>query len=334
MERARRRVATFEAAPNIALVKYWGMRDVERSLPFNSSISFTVDRFRTRTTVEFDPAGTRDRFFLNGREEGGPARDDVVRFLDRVRELSGLSDRARVFSVNSFPTASGLASSASGFAALAGAASRAAGVTLSSRALTRLPRLGSGSATRSVFGGFVEWKAGTRPDGQDSYAFPLHPGGYWPDLRDLVVLIRGAPAKSVRSAEAMQRTVRTSPYFAQRQRELPLRLRRIRRALRERDAFVLFPQIMEECDSFRRVCETTVPPLDYLAAGSRATIEEIRRINREAARSLAAYTHDAGAHLHVFTHRKDAPRLRRRLAKIPGVERTFLLGAGPGARPR
>ncbi len=120
--------ATFEAAPNIALVKYWGLRDVERALPSNSSLSFTVDRLRTRTTVVFDRMLPQDRLILNGREDNGSAREDVARFLDRVRERAGLHAHALVRSTNNFPTASGLASSASGFAALAGAA------TLASRA--------------------------------------------------------------------------------------------------------------------------------------------------------------------------------------------------------
>ena len=173
--------ATYVAAPNIALVRYWGVRDEERTIPFNSSISVTLDRFRSRTTVRFDPelAGRCRSCSTAPRRTPGP-RDDVVRFLDRVRERAGLRWRAEVRSANNFPTASGLASSASGFAALAGAASAAAGLRLSARDLSRLARLGSGSAARSVFGGFVEWRAGTRADGSDCYARPLFGPRHWP----------------------------------------------------------------------------------------------------------------------------------------------------------
>ncbi|EQD72309.1 diphosphomevalonate decarboxylase, partial [mine drainage metagenome] len=120
--------ATYEAPPNIALVKYWGVRDPARVLPYNSSLSVTLDRFRSRTSVRFDGDRAEDRVRLNGRPATGGPRDGVVRFLDRVRELAGVTARAEVISENNFPTASGLASSASGFAALAGAASRAAGL--------------------------------------------------------------------------------------------------------------------------------------------------------------------------------------------------------------
>ncbi len=324
--------ATFEAAPNIALVKYWGIRDPDLVLPTNSSFSVTLERFRSRTEVRFRPDLTEDRLTLNGAPADPGPRDDVVHFLDQVRALAGLTWRAEVRSHNNFPMASGLASSASGFAALAGAAAAASGLTLSSRALSRLARLGSGSASRSVFGGFVEWRAGSRPDGFDCYARPVLPPDHWPALVDLVVLVDRAPTKAIRSNEAMQLTVRTSPGYARRLAELPSRLRRIRRALSERDPVRFFPLVMEECDSFREVCETTRPSLDYLTTTSRAVLGEVRSLNREAGRPIAGYTHDAGAHVHVFTLLRDLARVRGRLASLPGVLRTVALRPGAGGR--
>ena len=326
--------ATYEAPPNIALVKYWGVRDAERALPFNSSISVTLDRLRSRTRLRFDPDLAEDEVVLNGdRATGGP-RDGVVRFLDRVRTLTGVSWHARVRSANNFPTASGLASSASGFAALAGAATAAAGLRLSDRELSRLARYGSGSASRSIFGGFVEWQAGRRPDGRDCYARPLHGPRHWPALVDLVVLVAGAPVKQVRSAQAMQSTVRTSPDYPRRLAELPRRIRRIRSAIADRDPDRLFPLVMEECDSFRQVCETTRPSLDYLTGTSRAILDEVRALNREAGRPIAAYTHDAGAHVHVFTLARHLSRVRGPLARLDGVRTTLVVRPGPGARRR
>jgi len=326
------RSATVEAPPNIALVKYWGVRDPDRGLPYNSSLSVTLERLRSRTRVEFDPRAAADEVELNGAPAVGGPRDAGVRMLDLVRERSGVRDRARVRSENNFPTASGLASSASGFAALAGAASAAAGLPLTGRALSQLARMGSGSASRSVFGGFVEWRAGRRPDGRDCYAVPLFPAHHWPALVDLVVIVEGAPVKEVRSAEAMQSTVRTSSEYAARLAEIPRRISRMRRAIAARDAGVLFPLVMEECDSFRSVCETTRPPLDYLTATSRAVLAEVRTANREAGGSIAAYTHDAGAHVHVFTLARHLAGLRRRIRRLPGVASTLVLRPGPGLR--
>lgn len=327
------RSACFEAHPNIALVKYWGVRDRTRALPYNSSLSVTLDRLRSRTTVSFDPALPRDRVVLNGVEASGGPRDAVVGFLHRVREMAATPDSAEVVSDNNFPTASGMASSASGFAALAGAASRAAGLRLSPRALSQLARYGSGSASRSIFGGFVEWRAGRRADGRDCYARPLFAPEHWPELVDLVVLVRGAPIKEVRSQDAMQMTVATSPEYARRLAEVPRRLSRIRTAISRRDPDRLFLQVMEECDSFRSVCETTRPSLDYLTVTSRAVLTEVRSFNRDRGRPRAAYTHDAGAHVHVFTLAREVARLRARLARVPGVESTTLHRPGRAARP-
>jgi diphosphomevalonate decarboxylase len=321
---------TYEAPPNIALVKYWGVRDRDRALPYNSSLSVTLGGMRSRTTVQFRPDLVEDAVRLNGSVATGGPRDGVVRFLDRVRALASTDERAAVDSSNNFPTASGLASSASGFAALAGAATRAAGRTLSDRALSQLARFGSGSACRSVFGGFVVWNAGHRPDGRDCYARSLYGPDHWPELVDLVLLVRDAPVKEVRSADAMQTSVRTSDYFAERQREIPGRLARIRAAIGARRADRLFPLIMEECDSFRKVCETSRPSLDYLTSTSREILDAVRAENRQAGRAVAGYTHDAGAHVHVFTLQRDLRRLRRALGALDGVERTLVVRPGPG----
>jgi len=324
--------ATYEAPPNIALVKYWGVRDPDLLLPTNSSLSVTLDRMRSRTTVEFREDLSGDRVVLNGSEAAAGPRAGVVALLDRVRDMARIDLAAEVRSDNNFPTASGLASSASGFAALSGAATAAAGLRLTDRDLSRLARLGSGSACRSIYGGFVEWRAGVRADGQDCYARPLFGPAHWPALVDLVLLVEGAPVKEVRSQDAMQWTVRSSPEYARRLTEIPRRLRRIRAAIRDRDAGTLFPLVMEECDSFRHVCETTRPPLDYLTTTSRAILGEVRALNRERGRPVAAYTHDAGAHVHVFTLRPDLARVRRRLAALPGVRSTLAIRPGPGGR--
>lgn len=326
----RRPAVTYEAPPNIALVKYWGVRDPGLALPYNSSLSVTLADMRSRTTVRFDETLGADSVILNGKVATGGPRDGVVKFLDRVRAMAKIEPRADVRSENNFPTATGLASSASGFAALAGAASRAAGLRLSDRELSQLARFGSGSACRSVFGGFVEWKAGRRSDGADCYAESVYGPEHWPELVDLVLLVRGAPVKEVRSADAMQTSVRTSDYFAARQREVPPRLRKIRTAIGARNGAALFPLIMEECDSFRKVCETSQPSLDYLTSTSRAILDAVRDANRAAGGAIAGYTHDAGAHVHVFTLERHLAALRRSLGGIDGVEETLVVRPGPG----
>ncbi|MGC2290011.1 MAG: diphosphomevalonate decarboxylase [Thermoplasmata archaeon] len=324
--------AGYEAAPNIALVKYWGQRDERLILPNNSSLSMTVSRLRTRTWVRFAPSLPSDRFWLNDRPASAGPLQGAVDFLNLVREESDLSYFAEVRSQNNFPTASGLASSASGFAALAGAASTAAGLRLSPRELSRLARRGSGSASRSIFGGFVEWQAGHRADGSDCFARPVFPPDHWPELRDVVVLIADAPEKSVRSTRAMQETVRTSPAYAGRLRSVSKRLTAIRSALRTRSADRFLELIIEECDDFRRVCETTVPSLDYLTPASRAVLAAVRDLNRSEGHPVAGYTHDAGANVHVFTFLDHLSQVRSRLQRVPGVATTQVRSPGPAAR--
>ena len=156
------------AHTNIALIKYWGKANKQLMLPATSSISLTLNDFYTDTAVTFDPELNQDQLTLNHQMQSPTA---VSRFLDHVRHLAQIDTRARVTSLNHVPTAAGLASSASAFAALALAASRAAGLNLTPTALSRLARRGSGSATRSIFGGAVIWHRGS--DDQSSFAEPL-----------------------------------------------------------------------------------------------------------------------------------------------------------------
>lgn len=173
------RVAVAQAQPNIALVKYWGKRDVALNLPVVGSLSITLDQLWTRTQVRFDPALAADRMTLNGREDAKQLKRSSA-CLDLLRARAGVNWRAEVVSTNNFPTGAGLASSASGFAALVLAGDAALGLGLSRAELSVLARRCSGSAARSIFGGYVEWAHGTRADGEDSVARPILDAAAWP----------------------------------------------------------------------------------------------------------------------------------------------------------
>ncbi len=204
--------ATARACANIALVKYWGKRDGQLNLPAAGSLSLTLGALTTETTVELDPSLATDELIL----DGSPARPkDLARtssFLDLVRAEAGISSRARVTSTNQFPTASGLASSASGFAALAVAASTAAGLTSSPRALSILARRGSGSAARSLYGGFVRMHAGHLADGSDAYAEPIT-SRLTDRVRMVIAIVGGGAPKSHNSRDAMDHTAASSPLY-------------------------------------------------------------------------------------------------------------------------
>ncbi|WIB35627.1 diphosphomevalonate decarboxylase [Curtobacterium sp. MCJR17_043] len=198
--------ATAVAHPNIALVKYWGKADADLALPATGSVSMGLDVFPTTTSVTLDAdREARDTLTLNGRVVDDGALVRVERFLDLVRDLSGSDARAAVVSENTVPTGAGLASSASGFAALAVAAASAYGLDLSSRDLSRLARRGSGSATRSIPGGVAVWHAG---DDEGSFAETIPA----PPMAMVVVTIDDGP-KEIGSREAMRRTIATSPFY-------------------------------------------------------------------------------------------------------------------------
>src|SRR5207237_5624878 len=178
--------STARANVNLALVKYWGKRDAALNLPATGSISLTLDGLSVEASVAFG-GGEADRVEIDGVEAAGEEVLRVVRFLDLVRAEAGRRERALVATRSTVPRGVGLASSAAAFAALALAASRAAGIALDPPALSALARRGSGSAARSIFGGFVEWRRGERPDGRDSFAGPLAPSGHW-DVRMVVAV--------------------------------------------------------------------------------------------------------------------------------------------------
>jgi diphosphomevalonate decarboxylase len=178
--------ATAEAKSNIAFIKYWGNRDAALRIPLNNSISMNLDHATTTTTVAFAPALNGDEIVIGGASANTAQRARVSAHLDRVRALAQIETRARVASQNNFPMGAGIASSASAFAALSLSATRAAGLELPERALSILARQGSGSASRSIPGGFVEWLAGS--ESANSYAIQLAPPEFW-DLRDVIAIV-------------------------------------------------------------------------------------------------------------------------------------------------
>lgn len=226
--------ATAKAHTNIALIKYWGKRNESLILPTNNSLSVTLDGFYTKTTVHFKEELTEDQFFLNDEWIKGIPFERVTNYLNLFRELA---DRPNLFaevnSINAVPTAAGFASSASGFAALAAASGKALGLDLDDAALSRLTRQGSGSACRSIYGGFVEWEKGEREDGSDSYAIQVASQNHW-DIRVAAVVLT-AKEKDVSSRVGMKRTVDTSVFYDGWLASLPKDLQEIKAGIKDRD---------------------------------------------------------------------------------------------------
>ncbi|HVY40732.1 MAG TPA: diphosphomevalonate decarboxylase [Polyangia bacterium] len=314
---------------NIALVKYWGKRDAALNLPATGSLSLTLDRLGTRTRVAFDGgSGGADRVTLDGAPAGEKFAARTTAFLDRVRARAGITTRATVDTANTVPTASGLASSASGFAALAVAAAHAAGLSLSPAELSELARLGSGSAARSIFGGFVEMARGQRADGRDAVARPLEAGDGW-DVR-LVVAITAAGEKTIGSTAAMARTAATSPYYDAWVRGVEGDLADARAAIAARDLNALGAVAERSAMRMHASAMAADPPILYWNPATVSAMGTVRSLR--AAGVAAFFTIDAGPHVKVLCAAADAERVASALEATPGVLRTLVAAPGPGAR--
>lgn len=316
--------ANAQASPNIAFIKYWGNRDEVLRLPVNGSLSMNLGGLYARTRVTYDPDLAQDEFTLNGQLQTGGSLVRVSRFLDRVRALAGETCFARVDSENNFPTGAGIASSAAAFAALSLAASSAAGLNLSERELSRLARLGSGSACRSVPGGFVEWQPGAGDE--DSYAFSIAPPDHW-DLVDCIAVLQ-AGHKPVGSTEG-HALAGTSPLQAARVIDAPRRLDLCRSALLRRDFAALADVVEQDSNIMHAVMMTSTPPLFYWEPSSLFIMKSVRDW-RQAGRPVC-YTLDAGPNVHVLTTSEHVPWLQTQLAGIPGVQRVLAALPGPAA---
>jgi diphosphomevalonate decarboxylase len=317
--------ATGVACANIAFIKYWGDRDASLHIPSNGSISMNLDGLNTRTQVSFDPELADDRLVLNNRVSGGQALARVSATLDRVRQMAGLNLCAKVVSANNFPTGTGIASSASAFAALALAASRAAGLDLDERELSRLARMGSGSACRSVPGGFVEWQAGN--DDEDSYAFSIAAQDHW-DLIDCVAIISKVH-KPTGSWEGHQ-SASSSPLQEARLLDAPRRLDICRRAILERD-FEGFARIVElDSNMMHAVMMSSSPGLFYWEPATLAVMKAV--IEWRKGGLPVCYTIDAGPNVHVLCLGAASSQVPLKLREIKEVQ--DVLTASPGGPAR
>lgn len=315
--------ATARANSNIAFIKYWGNADEALRLPMNPSLSMNLDGLYTETTVRWHDAAT-DTLTINGEAANAKAAQRVSQHLDAVRARLGLDARADVVSANNFPMGAGIASSAASFAALTVAAVAAAGATLDERELSCLARLGSGSASRSVPTGFVEWTTGTTHE--ESYAFTVAPRDHWA-LVDVVALV-SAGHKDVGSREG-HTSAPMSEFQAARVATAQARLDACKAALLDRD-FAAFATVVEhDSDMMHAVMMTSKPPLFYWLPASLAAMDAVRRMRADGLN--VCYTLDAGPNVHCLCTAEDADAVEAAVAQIPGVQGVLRAAVGGGA---
>lgn len=316
--------STARAHTNIALIKYWGKRDADLILPYTDSLSLTLDEFYTTTTVNFDSQLKQDHLIIDGQVISPDKSAKVARFMDLVRQMSGQKAFAKIKSINHVPMSAGLASSASAFAALAAAASRAAGLNLTPTELSRLARRGSGSATRSVFGGLVQWHRGT--DDESSYAEPIMEKVDFG--LEMIAIMINRQQKKVSSRGGMQASVDTSPYFEIWPKVVEQDLKAIKIAIQEHNISKIGEIAEANAMRMHALTLSAQPPFTYFEA---STIKAINLINQLRQTGLNCYyTMDAGPNVKVIYDQKDRPQLLAALGQVFGQENLVVAQPGPG----
>lgn len=319
------RSATARAHANIALVKYWGKRDAVHNLPAAGSLSLTLDALTTITTVTFDDALDVDAMTLDGHAASAGELARTSAWLDLVRAGAGIATRARIDTANHFPTSSGLASSASGFAALAVAATAAAGLDVSPRDRSILARIGSGSAARSIFGGLVRMHAGDRSD--DAYAEPLaDPAALTPRLRMVVAIVGGGAPKLHGSRDAMDHCAATSPYYAAWVEQVQHDLISAEDAIADGDVATLGAIVESNALAMHAAAIASRPPILYWQPATLAALATVRELR---AQGLVAWgTMDAGPHVKVLTVEGDVERVAAGMRGSVGVTEVLVSASG------
>jgi len=322
------KTVTAIAHPNIALVKYWGKRDTGLNLPATHSLSITLNQLETRTSVIFSDELTADRVSLNNKPAEDHFSQRVSSCLDSFRQLSGVQHFAQINTLNNFPTAAGLASSASGFAALLTAVNSTLVKPLKKKQLAILARQASGSAGRSLFSGFVIQHRGEMDNGEDSFAEELFAPGHWP--LEVVIAITSENEKKIGSTEGMLHTAATAPYWQSWIDQSGADIHTATNAIQQQDFATLAKVSEASCLAMHAVMQSARPGLLYWNG---STVELIHKVRELRTGGLDVFfTIDAGPQLKAICLPADAASVEAALGAVPGVIRTLRCQLGSGAR--
>lgn len=319
---------TARAYTNIALIKYWGKRDSALILPYNSSLSMTLDHFYTDTTVRFSTDLTADQITFNGAPADDKTSTQMSQFLDLIRKQAHLPLFAAVTTINHVPNAAGLASSASGYAALAAAGSRAAGLELNDRDLSRLARRGSGSATRSIYGGFVEWQRGHHD--WDSYAVPVQETVDW-DIQ-MIAIVLNDRQKAIASRDGMAKTVTTSPYYSAWVETAQAAIPEMKAAIVKKDINLVGQLAEQSAMQMHATTLSAVPPFTYFEPETLQAIKIVQTLRQQGVSCY--YTMDAGPNVKVICTSRETPQILAALAPYFSPEQLLVAKPGPGVSYR
>lgn len=301
---------TARAHTNIALIKYWGKANQALKTPLMSSLSMTLDAFYTDTTFEHDASLAEDTFILNDQKQTPESSKRVFNYIHLLQEKFGFNDHFTIRSTNHVPTSAGLASSASAFAALATSFAASYDLDLSKKELSRLARLGSGSATRSIYGGFVEWQKGF--DDESSYAIPIDEN---PDLDlSLLALEVDTKQKKISSTQGMK-LAQTSPFYQPWLDRNTQEISELKQAIKEQD-FTKIGELSELSANEMHACNLTAKePFTYFEPETIKAIKLVEELRKNGIECY--YTIDAGPNVKILC------TLRNRKEIISAVQKTL-----------
>lgn len=309
-------IVTVIAPVNIAVIKYWGKRDEKLILPLNDSVSGTLDTsvMCAKTSVCARPDISENEIWLNGVQTTF-SNQRLHNCLNEIKAIARsqksvtddfLTWNVRICSINNFPTAAGLASSAAGYACLVAALAKLYKIQTD---ISKIARMGSGSACRSVYGGFVRWHAGVNPDGSDSIASQVADSSHWKEMRVLILVVADTK-KLISSSKGMTCSVETSDLLKYRvEYSVPKRVKDICEAIREKN-FSKFAEItMKDSNQFHAICLDTYPPCVYMTDVSHKIVEIVHKYNEISGDLKVAYTFDAGPNACLYLLEKDVPEV-------------------------
>jgi diphosphomevalonate decarboxylase len=312
------RIVTAHAHPNIALIKYWGKRDEQLMLPAKSSLSVSLSPLKTDTSIHISN-NDKDIIEISWQWSDGAQSSiqPILDYLNFFRKKYAINTFFTVKTHNDFPTQAGLASSASGFAALALGLNALCNLNLSKKELSILARHGSGSACRSIHGGLVLWNKGTNPDGSDSYAQQIFGPTHWPEFRVIIAIVNTGK-KPITSRAGMQQTVQTSPFYNQWLIESELRIEKIIHAIKNKDIALVGSLIEADWHGMLKSMLTTNPTIDYRIQATHDVINTVIAL-REHENIKAYFTTDAGPNVKIICLEQDTKTVISHLKKLDSV---------------
>ena len=318
---------TAVAHSNIALIKYWGKSNHQLNIPAVDSISITLKELYTKTTICESENSDNNLFFLDNKPANEKQSERVINFLKLINPKKEFNPTLRIDSENNFPTGAGLASSASGFAALGIAATHAAGLELLPSELSVLARQGSGSAARSIFGGFVHMHRGKEKDGKDAFAEQLYDENYW-DLR-LLILVTSTKEKDIGSTEGMKQTARTSPYYNSWIQSTNNDIDEMKNAIVNKDFDKVGDLAEFSCLKMHSLAMSANPGIIYWNENTVKLINKVRELRKNGLGVF--FTIDAGPQVKVLCLPSDIKKAKNEFKNISGIQQIITTAIGPSA---